>query len=108
MRKNGSLSKLLQDVLLITWDECSNSAHVEAVNRTFQHIKNSDAFMSDNTFVFASDFRQKLPVIIKGTQTNVIKAYLKLPPLWSSVEIFNQRTNMRAHFNDNYDNDFPQ
>jgi len=63
--------------------------------------------MGGVTFVFASDFRQTLPVITKGTRADVIRACLKSSYLWSSVETINLRTNMRAHLSDNNDNDFP-
>lgn len=89
IRKNGPLGKLLQDMSLIIWDECtmSHRAHVEAVDRTLKDIKNSGNLMGGVTFVLAGDFRQTLPVITKGTRADVIKACLKSSPLWQSIEI---------------------
>ena len=39
IRKNGPLGKVLQDVCLIIWDECTmiHKAHVEALDRTLRY-----------------------------------------------------------------------
>nr|XP_036227979.1 uncharacterized protein LOC118682714 [Bactrocera oleae] len=109
IRKNGPLGKLLQDASLIMWDECtmSHRAHIEAVNRTLQDLRNSSAVMGGITFVFAGDFRQTLPVMNRGTRADIIKACLKLSPLWASIETLKLRTNMRAHVHRITDSDFP-
>ncbi|GBP36902.1 ATP-dependent DNA helicase pif1 [Eumeta japonica] len=80
--QNGPIGKLLQDASLIMWDECtmSHRAHIEAVNRTLQDLRNSSAVMGGITFVFAGDFRQTLPVINRGTRADIIKACLKSSP----------------------------
>lgn len=110
IRKDGPFGKLLQDVSLIMWDECtmSHRAHVEAVDRTLKDLRNSNAIMGGITFVFAGDFRQTLPVVTKGTRADIIKACLKSSPLWSSIQKLNLRTNMRAHLGGATNNDFPQ
>ncbi|XP_045454816.1 uncharacterized protein LOC123664266 [Melitaea cinxia] len=110
IRKNGPIGKLLQDASLIMWDECtmSHRAHIEAVNRTLQDLRNSSAVMGGITFVFAGDFRQTLPVINRGTRADIIKACLKSSPLWTTIETLKLRTNMRAHLHGITDSDFPQ
>lgn len=110
IRKNGPFGKLLQDVSLIIWDECTmiHRAHIEAVNRTLQDIRSSNAVMGGVTFVFAGDFWQTLPVIAKGTRADVIRTCLKSSPLWLSIDTLNLRTNMRAHLSEHFDSNFPQ
>ncbi|GBP12989.1 ATP-dependent DNA helicase pif1 [Eumeta japonica] len=70
IRKNGPIGKLLQDASLIMWDECtmSHRAHIEAVNRTLQDLRNSSAVMGGITFVFAGDFRQTLPLLTEARE----------------------------------------
>lgn len=99
IRKNGTIGKLLQQVSIIMWDECtmSHRTHVEAVNRTLKDFRNCNALMGGVTFVFTGDYRQTLPVIARGTRADIIKACLKSSVVWSSVETLNLRTNMRAH-----------
>ncbi|GBP02221.1 hypothetical protein EVAR_87047_1 [Eumeta japonica] len=67
IRKNGPLGKVLQDVSLIIWDECTmiHRAHVEALDRTLRDIRNCDKIMGGITVMFAGDFRQTLPVIVR-------------------------------------------
>lgn len=64
--------------------------------------------MGGVTFVFAGDFRQTLPDMVKGTRADIIKACLKSFPLWQSIQLLNLRTNMRAHLANNNDNNFPE
>jgi len=67
--KNGPLGKVLQDVTLIIWDECTmiHGAHVGALDRTLGDIKSCNKIMVGITVMFARDFRQTLPVIVRGT-----------------------------------------
>ncbi|GBP66856.1 ATP-dependent DNA helicase pif1 [Eumeta japonica] len=99
IRKNGPLGKVLQDVSLIIWDECTmiHRAHVEALDRTLRDIRNCDKIMGGITVMFAGDFRQTLPVIVRGTRADIVKACLKSSPLWKFVNILKLSTNMRAH-----------
>ncbi|KAJ8874226.1 hypothetical protein PR048_025068 [Dryococelus australis] len=98
------------DAALIMWDECtmSHRAHVEAVDRTSKDLRSSTAIMGGVTFVFAGDFRQTLPVVTKGMRADIIKAFLKSSPLWSSIQHLNLRTNMRAYLGGDTHKDFPQ
>ncbi|XP_014204683.1 uncharacterized protein LOC106636701 [Copidosoma floridanum] len=99
IRKNGPLAKVLQDTTFIVWDECtmSHRAHIEAINRTLQDLRSNQNLMGGITFVFAGDFRQMLPVILRGTRADIIHDCLKSSFLWHYVESLHLRTNMRAH-----------
>ncbi|XP_078521590.1 uncharacterized protein LOC144790763 [Lissotriton helveticus] len=99
VRKNGPLGILLQKVSLIMWDECNmtHRAHIDAVHRTLQDIRNCPTIMGGVTFVFAGDFRQTLPVVPRGTRADILKACLKASHLWDSVQTLTLRTNMRTH-----------
>ncbi|XP_023247714.1 uncharacterized protein LOC111643757, partial [Copidosoma floridanum] len=78
IRKNGPLAKIFQNTTFIVWDECtmSHRARIEAINRTLQDLRSNQNLMGAITFVFAGDFRQKLPHYVKSLHL---------------------RTNMRAH-----------
>lgn len=99
IRKNGPLGKVLQDVTLIIWDECTmiHRAHVEALDRTLRDIRSCDKIMGGITVMFAGDFRQTLPVIVRGTRADIVKSCLKNSPLWNFVHTLKLSTNMRAH-----------
>jgi hypothetical protein len=64
----------------------SHRSHIEAIDRTLKDLRCNNKFMGGITFVFAGDFRQTLPVILKGTQADVVNACLKSSPIWNYVE----------------------
>jgi len=67
--------------------ECtmSHRSHIEAIDRTVKDLKCNNKFMGSITFVFAGDFRQTLPLILKGTRADVVNASLKSSPIWNNV-----------------------
>lgn len=105
IRKNGALAKILQESVLVVWDECTmtHKVHIEAVNRTLKDIRSSPGLMGGLTFVFSGDFRQTLPVIAKGTRADTVKACLKSTPIWQHVEKLKLSTNMRVHLRGDQD-----
>ena len=110
IRESCPLGKLLQEPSLIIWDECtmSHRVHVEAVHCTLKDIRNSSRILGDVTFVLVGDFRQTIPVIVKGTLGDIIKAFLKSSSLWNLIQIFNLLTNMTAHLRNSQNNNFPE
>jgi len=53
--------------------------------------------MAGIIFVFAGDFRQTLPIIPRGSRSDIVKACLKSSGIWHEIETLQLRTNMRAH-----------
>jgi hypothetical protein len=83
--KHGSdLASLLQITKLIIWDEApmTNRHAFEAVDRTLKDImKAVDPLLEEKPFggkviVFGGDFRQILPVIVRGSREDIIGACL--------------------------------
>lgn len=99
IRKNSALGRVLQDVSLIIWDECTmiHRAHVEALDRSLRDIRSSNKIMAGVTPMFVGDFRQKLPVTVRGTRADIVKSCLKTSPLWKFFHTLKLCTNMRAH-----------
>ena len=48
-------------------------AHVEALDRTLRDIRSSNKIMGGITVMFAGDFRQMLPVIVRGIRADIVK-----------------------------------
>ena len=74
--KNTDLAELIHATDLVIWDEapmqhCHNH---EAVNHTFHDICNSK---EPFTVVFGGNFKQILPVIIKGSKAQIVGASLQ-------------------------------
>lgn len=64
----SGLAKLIRMCDFVLWDECSMSHRyvLEAVDRTFRDVRNSDLPMGGVTVLFGGDFRQTLPVVKRG------------------------------------------
>jgi hypothetical protein len=56
---------------------------------------NKDKFFGNKTILFGGDFRQVLPVVVKGNRSSIVKASLKHTSFWKSVTCFKLTINMR-------------
>ncbi|CAJ0858611.1 12580_t:CDS:2, partial [Entrophospora sp. SA101] len=72
------LARLLQETTLIIWDEAPMThCHVpEAVDRTLRDIMENELPFGGKIFLFGGDFQQVLPVVHKGTRTQIVNAAL--------------------------------
>ena len=79
---------------MFVWDECTMSHNMafEAMDRTLQDIRGNK-----DTMGLASDFRQTLPVIPRGTRADELQACLKSSYIWRSVIKLHLFTNIRAY-----------
>ena len=73
------LGELLQQTSLIIWDEAPMQHRfcAEAVERTLQDVRNCTTQpFGGVTVVFGGDFRQILPVIVKGSHSEIVSSCL--------------------------------
>ncbi|XP_061385351.1 uncharacterized protein LOC133320776, partial [Danaus plexippus] len=96
--KSSARGALLQQCMLIVWDECtmSHKRAIEALDRCLQDIHSNRKLMGGVVVLLAGDFRQTLPIIERGTAADEINACLKASYLWSKVEKLYLTTNMRV------------
>ena len=100
IRKGTALADLLQITDLIIWDECTmaHRAALGGLDRSLRDIRDQPELpMGGITLLLASDFRQTLPIVLRETRADDVKASLIHSPLWSSVEVLRLKTNMRVH-----------
>ena len=96
-------AQAIRDAKLIIWDEATmaNKYCFEAVDRLLRDImKTVDPNLNKipfggKKFLAGGDFRQTLPIIIKGSRADILYATLKSSFLWSYVQKFKLITNMR-------------
>jgi len=69
----------------------------EAVDRTLQEITGVQQPMGGIPILLCRDFRQILPVVKRGTRSNIVNVSLKTSRLWHHVTVKHLTTNMRAH-----------
>ncbi|GFX95421.1 ATP-dependent DNA helicase [Trichonephila clavipes] len=97
--KQSDMAHVLREAKLIICDECT-MAHkkvIEALNRTLQDIRGYNQIMGGLTVLLSGDFRQTLPVVLRGTRADIVKACLKTSFLWPHIKVVSLRINMRVH-----------
>ena len=86
-----------KDIIII--DECSMIPKyaLEAIDALLRDICNSNVPFAGKVVLLGGDFRQTLPIVRRGGSTQIMEVCLKRCPLWRFVQVFQLRTNMRAH-----------
>src|SRR6201996_7208468 len=107
--KNSDLAKLIRVTDLVIWDEAPmQNRHVhEAVDRTFRDILrcNNKPF-GGLSVVFGGDFKQILPVIVKGSRAEIVGACLQRSRLWQDIKFLKLTSNMRLNTDVQAERDF--
>ncbi|KEP45767.1 putative ATP-dependent DNA helicase PIF1 [Rhizoctonia solani 123E] len=96
--KTSDLGRLIQQTKLIIWDEVpmQNRFCAEAFDRTCRDVCSKlDQPFGGITVVFGGDFRQILPVVPKGTPSDILNVCLKWSPLWPRFHQLMLTQNMR-------------
>jgi hypothetical protein len=97
-------AKFLQNAEIIIWDECPmmHRHAFEALDRTLRDImgaldpKLKDVPFGNKIIVFGGDFRQILPVVRKGTRSEIVNAAFNRSKLWKTVQVLKLTENMRV------------
>ncbi|GFU82926.1 ATP-dependent DNA helicase [Trichonephila clavipes] len=87
--KQSDMAHVLREAKLIIWDECT-MAHekgIEALNRTLHDIRGCNQIMRGLTVLLSGDFRQTLPVVLRGTRADIVKACLKTSFLGPHIKV---------------------
>ncbi|KAL4153586.1 hypothetical protein QTP88_001419 [Uroleucon formosanum] len=95
--KQSNTAQLMRDCVFIIWDEASMShkSSVEALDRTLWDLRNKNTLMGGSTVLFSGDFRQILPVVVRGTRADEVNASLKRSYIWPDITKLKLKTNMR-------------
>ncbi|KAG3047112.1 hypothetical protein PI125_g26892 [Phytophthora idaei] len=97
--KRSHLKGLIQKASLVIWDEApmTHRPAFEAVDRSLRDLMdNDDEPFGGEMFVLSGDFRQLLPVVVRGTPAQTIDACLKSSTLWPKFQQLHLRENMRV------------
>ncbi|XP_045792199.1 uncharacterized protein LOC123886981 [Trifolium pratense] len=98
---DSDLAELLRQTKLIIWDEAP-MAHkycFESLDRCLQDLmtKNGEEkkIFGGKVVVFGGDFRQILPVIPRGSRSDIVHASINASYIWDHVEVLTLTKNMR-------------
>ncbi|XP_004305217.1 PREDICTED: ATP-dependent DNA helicase PIF1-like [Fragaria vesca subsp. vesca] len=96
--KQSSRAQLVRDSTAVIWDEApmTNRDVFKLVDRTFQDIMDVELPFGGKIMIFGGDFRQVLPVIPKGTRSQLIEASIMRSSFWPDTRILRLRQNMRS------------
>ncbi|KAG2868807.1 hypothetical protein PC113_g683 [Phytophthora cactorum] len=97
--KQSHLKGLIQKASLVIWDEApmTHRHAFEAVDRSLRNLMdNDDEPFGGKVFVLSGDFRQILPVVVRGTPAQTIDACPKSSTLWPKSQQLHLRENMRV------------
>jgi hypothetical protein len=99
--KTSQLADLIRLADLVIWDEAPmQHRHImEAVDRSFRDVRNSDKPFGGLTVVFGGDFQQIMPVILKGSRAQVVGACMQRSILWRHITVLHLHQNMRLNTN---------
>ena len=95
--KESLQADLLRMAEAVIFDEClmTHRHCFEALDRTFQDLRNCQKRFGGLTMIFGGDFQQILPIIPKGSCTDIVNACLRMSYLWNDIIVLKLRKNMR-------------
>ena len=96
-RNNVTGKLLLQTKLLIIDEVTMGHKHIyEAIDRSLHHLLDNEKPFGNIVVIFSGDWRQCLPVVPRGSDSQVIASTLKFSYLWKDVQVHHLTTNMRV------------
>ena len=95
--KESLRADLLRMADAVIFDECLMTKRecFEALDRTFQDLRDCSRPFGGLTMILGGDFLQILPVVPNGSRTDIVNACLRKSYLWNNIQILKLRTNMR-------------
>jgi len=99
IKRGTSLCKVIQEAKAIVVDETpmTNRRAFEALDHTLRDLTSNDQPIGGICMLLCGDFRQILPVILRGARGNIMDTCLKKSYLWDSVTVKHLHTNMRVY-----------
>ena len=88
----------LKEVDVFIWDEAPMSPKygLTVMNKLLQSIMGNNKLFGGKIVVLGGDFRQLLPVLVRGTRAETLNLSIKYSSLWNSFKLFPLHRNMRA------------
>ncbi|XP_058725616.1 uncharacterized protein LOC131596898 [Vicia villosa] len=100
--KNSDLAGLLQITKLIIWDEApmANKCCFESLDKSLKDIMGTaenpcKKIFGGKVVVFGGDFRQILPVVPRGTRSDIVHSTINASYIWEHCKVLTLTKNMR-------------
>ena len=97
VKKNPLEAGLLQAAKILIYDEVpmQHQHAQETIDCTLRDVCECDKPFGGLTVVFGGDFQQILPVIVKGSRSDIVDACIQRSVIWRNLKVLHLRTNMR-------------
>ncbi|KAL5141385.1 ATP-dependent DNA helicase PIF1 [Glycine soja] len=105
IHQGTQLAELLNQTSLIIWDEApmAHKFYFEALDHSLRdiikHNSKDNKIFGGKVMVFGGDFRQILPVIPRGSHSDIVNATINSSYLWDHCQILRLTKNMRLQNN---------
>lgn len=98
MRLNSPEATVLRQASLIIIDEITMLPKhgLRCIEKLLREIMDNEKQFGGKVFVIGGDFRQTLPIVPRGSRTDVIECCIKSSRLWSKFKKLTLTTNMRS------------
>ena len=67
----------------------------DAIDRTLRDIMENEKPFGDKVFVMGGDFRQTLPIVKRGSRSQVLLSSMRSSNIWSKTKVLSLNFNMR-------------
>ncbi|KAL3818110.1 hypothetical protein ACJIZ3_004015 [Penstemon smallii] len=96
--KQTSLAKMIIEAKLIIWDEASMASKhtIESFEGLLRDLLDSPRPFGGKIVLFGGDFRQTLPIVVRGSRDAMIEASFVSSKLWNHITRLQLCQNMRA------------
>ncbi|RZB47105.1 hypothetical protein D0Y65_050939 [Glycine soja] len=105
IHQGTQLAELLNEASLIIWDEApmAHKFFFEALDQSLRDVikakSSSDKIFGGKVMVFGGDFRKILPVIPRGSRSDIVNATINSSYLWNHCHVLTLSKNMRLEAN---------
>ena len=92
-----SAEKSLLETEIIIWDEIFVSSDAfQAVDTLLQDLMQNTKPSGGKVVLVGWDFRQTLPIVLRGGKIETLEAFATNSPLWQRFQTYELRQNMRT------------
>lgn len=98
MRLRSNDAQILREAALIIIDEATMlyKDGLRIIDRLLREIMGDERPFGGKVFLLGGDFRQTLPVVVRGTRNDIIENCIKSSPLWHQFRQLGLTANMRS------------
>lgn len=106
--RQGKLAQILRQTRLILWDEGPNSSkdNFDCLQRSLLDVLGEDHY-GKIIFICAGDFRQTLPVVVRGCRSTIVQSTVRYAKFWKTTRRFQLKINERLRLTESMETEAP-